>query len=276
MLATWSKRLAALVFSLVSMAPIMASERLPGGEVAFATGSGPVETFYASPTSRYEHGVLGDAIEGGSLIVVTGTGKRFELILPDNQVFEDVTPRLADLDGDGDNEVVTIRTDLDRGAAVAVYGLSNGQLVERASTAPIGRPHRWLSIAAIADFTGDGQLEIAIVKTPHIGGVLSVLSLREGALRPLYAPKTGYATHFIGSTITTLARAVDLDGDGTAELLLPDQSRRRLVALSLARGVAEIFSHSVPARISGQIEMAGNAILAPLENGETARLTTRN
>jgi hypothetical protein len=268
-----SKLLATAAAALLGINPALADERLPDGGIARAPGSGPVEAWYGHPTTRYDHGVLGDAIEGGSLVVVDSEGAHYELVLPDAFVFEDVTPRLADLDGDGENEVVTIRTELSKGAAVAVYGLIDGKLVEHASTAPIGQTHRWLSIAAIADFTGDGHQEIAIVKTPHIGGVLSVLSLRDGALRPLYSPQTGYATHFIGSTITSLARTADLDGDGVAELLLPDQSRRHLVALSLAQGVVGLFAKPVPAPIAGQIGISGNTILAPLEDGRTARLS---
>ena len=127
----------------------LAQERLPDGDIATAGGSGPVQAWYGQPTTRYDHAILGDAIEGGSLVVIDAQGIRHELVLPERLVFEDITPRLADLDGDGRSEIVTIRTDVTAGAAVAVYELAEGQLVERAATAPIGLPHRWLSIAEI-------------------------------------------------------------------------------------------------------------------------------
>ena len=209
-----------------------AAERLPDGGAATAGGAGPVEAWYEQPTTRYEHGILGDAIEGGALVVMDGRGTRYEARLPEQQVFEDITPRLVDLDGDGSSEVVTIRTDVAAGAAVAIYALGNGQLTERAATAPIGLPHRWLSIAAIADFTADRGLEIAIVKTPHIGGVLEILSLQGDAIKSVLPPQKGYSTHFIGSRDLSLARAGDVDGDGHAELALPTQDRTGIIVLS--------------------------------------------
>lgn len=202
-----------------------AQERLPDGGVATAAGTGAVKAWYGQPTTRYVHGVLGDAIEGGALLVIDAAGLEHELELPDHLVFEDITPRLADLDGDRSNEIVTIRTDINAGAAVAVYGLVNGRLTERAASAPIGLPQRWLSIAAIADFTDAPGLEIAIVKTPHIGGVLEILSLTDDRLERLRPPVQGFSTHFIGSRDISLARAQDITGDGFAELALPWQDR---------------------------------------------------
>lgn len=43
---------------------------------------------------------------------VTTKGATHEIVLSDRYVVEDVTPRLADLDGDGRQEIVTIRTDV--------------------------------------------------------------------------------------------------------------------------------------------------------------------
>ena len=223
--------LPSLLALLCLTAAAQAQDRLPDGGVARASGAGPVQAFYGQPTRRYDHGILGDAIEAGSLVAVDAAGARYELVLPDRQVFEDLTPRLVDLDGDGRNEIVTIRTDLAAGAAVAIYGLAGGALVERASTPPIGQPHRWLSIAAIADFTDDRGLEIAVVRTPHIGGVLDMLSWQGGALTAVRPPAPGFSTHFIGSRDLSLAHAEDVDGDGLAELALPTQDRRLVVVL---------------------------------------------
>lgn len=223
-------RFAAIALLALS-SPVLAQERLPDGGVARASGDGPVQAWYGQPTTRYDHGILGDAIEGGSLVAVDATGRHYTLTLPERYVFEDLTPRLVDLDGDGSNEIVTIRTDVAAGAAVAVYELAAGQLVERAATAPIGLPHRWLSIAAIANFTADPGSEIAIVKTPHIGGVLEIVSLQGDRLKIVRPPQQGFSTHFIGSRELSLARAEDVDGDGFAELALPTQDRLQVVVL---------------------------------------------
>lgn len=232
---------------LVLCAPASAQDRLPDGGIAMSSGFGPVRAWYGQPTERYDHGILGDTIEGGALVVLDADGVRHELVLPEQYVFEDLTPRLVDLDGDGVNEIVTIRTDIRAGAAVAIYALKAGQLIERAATAPIGLPHRWLSIAAIGNFTNDRGTEIAIVKTPHIGGVLEIVSFQGNSLRRVRPPEPGYSTHIIGSRDLSLARAQDLDGDGLDELALPTQDRSKVVVLGFEPAV----------HIVGMVEPAG-------------------
>jgi len=71
---------------------------LPDGFVDTSASGDIRRAWYGRPTDRYGHGVLGDAVEGGSLVVETATGERFELTLPETQVFEDITPRIVDLD----------------------------------------------------------------------------------------------------------------------------------------------------------------------------------
>lgn len=250
-------RLAGALFggALALTSGAAAQERLPDGGVAVAAGGGAVRAWYGRPTGRYAHGVLGDAVEGGSLVVLDEAGRRHELVLPERYVFEDITPRIADLDGDRRNEIVTIRTDASAGAAVAVYDISGGQLVERAATDPIGRPNRWLSIAGIASFTNPSTREIAVVKTPHIGGVLELLALRGDRLVSLYAPVRGYTSHVIGSRILSLAGIGDLTGDGISELALPDQSLMRIDVLGFVDGVKRLASRDLPAPLGQPVEM---------------------
>ena len=269
----WREVAVSLVFLFLLTGPAATQSDLPDGGVAHAPGAGAVTAWYGQPTARYGHGVLGDAIEAGSLVAIDETGRSHALVLPETQVFEDITPRLADLDGDGRNEVVTIRSTVSSGAAVAVYGIVGQHLTELASTRPIGRPNRWLSIAGIADFVGDGTMQLAVVKTPHIGGVLEILAMRGGDLVSLYPKQTGYSTHFIGSRDVSLALAGDLDGDGAAELALPDATRRRLVVLRFGRAVETVFAVDTPGRIYQPIKMDGMRRLAvPLDNGETIKI----
>lgn len=199
---------------------------LPDGFVATAQTGDIRKAWYGRPTGRYGHGVLGDAIEGGSLVVVTGDGRKREFVLPENQVFEDITPRIRDLDGDGANEVVTIRSSLTGGAAVAIYGLSgDGKLAERGASSENGRPNRWLNIAAIiADDTG--KATIYGVRTPHIGGRLFSLAYADGAVSEKDDIATDVSDHVIGSRELGLSATIDL-GDGE-ELVLPSQDRTRL------------------------------------------------
>ncbi len=204
-------RLAAIAAAAVwlSVPPAQAQSPLPGGGTARAGGSGVVEARYVAPTTRYAHGVLGDAIEAGGLAVRDASGKSHVFTLPEDSVFEDITPRLADLDGDGGAEVIVVRSYLTRGSALAVFGMRGGAFVRIAETAPIGRAARWLNPAAIADFTGDGRLEIAIVKTPHIGGTLEFWRLNGGNLSRV-ARLSGFSNHVIGSRELGLAAVGDV------------------------------------------------------------------
>ena len=267
---------AAAAITLSIAGPAAAQVRVADGSVATPPEPDVAAAWYGRPTTRYAHGVLGDEIEGGSLVVRDERGAIHEIVLPERYVFEDVTPRLADLDGDGRREIVAIRTDVRAGAAVAVYGLSGEALVERAATPPIGQPNRWLSIAAIEDFTGDGRDEIAVVRTPHIGGVLELLSLRDGTLRRVYPPQPGYTSHTIGATEVSFAATADVSGDGVADLILPEQNRRRLLVLRLVDGVVPIAAVDLPARVAGPVEVdAGGFLHVPLEIGGSVRVDLR-
>ena len=65
----------------------------PGGAVAQAlTGAS-----YAEPTTRYDHGVLGDAVEWGALRLSRAGAPDLLIRLPQTRVFEDLAPRLVDL-----------------------------------------------------------------------------------------------------------------------------------------------------------------------------------
>ncbi len=259
-----------MLLGLVGLSTPANSESLPDGDIAKATGSGPVQAWYTNPTKRYGHGVLGDKIEAGSLVAMDEKGLRYELDLPQSRVFEDITPRLADLDADGINEIITIRTDLNAGASVAIYGIRANKLSEIASTKPIGLRNRWLSIAGIGNFLGNGRLEIAIVKTPHINGTLEVLSLQDGKLNPLYKPVAGYATHVIGSRHLSLAAVGDLNGDGVDELVLPSQDRKHVAVLNLKSGVSLLVVRTLPSRITQPIVIQDRRIIrVKLDNGET-------
>ncbi len=108
---------------------------------------------YDAPTDRYPHGVLGDELEWGALILELDSGTRV-LRLPANRVFEDTAPRLVDLEGDGAPEVVVVESDASAGARLAVYDADG--LV--AATPFIGTRFRWLAPVGAADLDGDGRV----------------------------------------------------------------------------------------------------------------------
>ena len=147
---------------------------------------------YIEPTDRYAHGILGDAIEWGALRLETDNGTRVFTLTPD-RVFEDVAPRLIDLDSDGAPEVVVVETLNTAGAQLAVYDAS-GKI---AATPHIGRTNRWLAPIGAADLDGDGSIEIAYIDRPHLAKTLRVWRFEGGALVPV-ADLPGLTNHRIG------------------------------------------------------------------------------
>lgn len=211
------------------------------------TSESGMSAWYESPTDRYQHGALGDIIEAGGFAVQVGN-KTLRLELPVTQVFEDIAPRLADINGDGSLDIVTIRSDLSTGAAIAVYAIVADEIVELAATAPIGLANRWLNIAGIADYNGDGALDIAQVIKPHLTGNLQVLTLRDGRLES-YASLNGLSNHINGATELEMSATTDVDGDGIVDLVLPTFGQGSLVAYSFTNGVNLLFSVEIPKRI---------------------------
>ena len=97
-----------------------------------------VSASYAEPTPRYQHGVFGETEEWGALAFGLSDDQRMILRLPETRVFEDIAPRLADVDGDGAPEMIVVETDLSLGARLAIYDEAGFV----AATSFIGQTHR--------------------------------------------------------------------------------------------------------------------------------------
>ena len=231
---------------------------LPEGKIAVGGEAASIaKAWYSRPTTRYDHGILGDNIEGGSLVVIDAGQNRHEVILPQNEVFEDITPRLADLDGDGQTEVITIQSSLTKGASLAIYKLTTSGLILAAQTPYIGLSHRWLNIAGIDHFSGNKSLDIALVVTPHIGGRLDLYSYSGGHLYRLISEQ-GFSNHFIGSREQRLSASFASTTPGKFDLAIPSADRKSLMIMSVgASGWIQKGVATLPAAINTAIGVVG-------------------
>lgn len=239
-------------------------------------GSGLITAAWlGQPVRRYGHGVLGDRIEGGTLYARLTNGRTIGHRLDSRSVFEDLTVRLADLNGNGQDELIVVQSNLEKGSALAVFGLRAGRLQAIARTPWIGTRNRWLNPAGIADYNGDGVPEIAIVRTPHIGGTLQFWQLAGGEL-VAKGEQYGFSNHRIGSRIQELSATLDWDSDGIVDLLLPEVGRRSLAIVTLSGGTARVLATlSMPAEVRGPLTLdaGGRTVQVPLENGETVTVS---
>ena len=161
-----------------------------------------VSARFDEPVTRYGHDVLGGNAEWAALRITArgcagcGTGTRDVTIrLPRNRVFEDLAPRIVDLDRDGNPEVLVVESHLDRGARLSAWRIGGSGLV--AATPYIGQRNRWLAPLGAADLDGDGHVEVAYVDRPHLARVLRVWRFRDGAFHPV-ARAEGLTNHRIG------------------------------------------------------------------------------
>ncbi|PSQ18589.1 hypothetical protein BRD00_04685 [Halobacteriales archaeon QS_8_69_26] len=200
-----------------------------------AVGDGRYALF-GDATDRYTHGALGDVTEGSSVVLVDPSVPEVDAraSVGPPEVFEGIQPLVADLDGDGDPEIVAALADSENGARMAVFDADG----DHVATGPIHEPG-WRHQLVVAPLGPDGGPELAVVRKPHVDKLLEFYRLDGGSL-DVAASHTGFSTHSYGSRIEDGAIAGDLDGDGATEVLLPTSDRDVLAAVSREPGDASV------------------------------------
>lgn len=163
-------------------------------------------------------------------MVTTDAGHNLTFVLPENEVFEDLTPRIVKLAENKPEEILAIVSRRDSGSRLLMLQLNSGRLEISAQSWAIGTPMRWLNPVGVADLDGDGHAEIAAVITPHIGGTLKIYRKQGRALVEISALE-GFSNHVYRTTELGLSAPISIDGKML--LLVPDTTRHhiRLVGL---------------------------------------------
>lgn len=248
---------------------ILDVDALPDGRL-LSNGRGSL-LMLTAPSDIYPHGIMGDALEAQALTLVeAASGTASEIVrLDGGDVFETLAPIWLDWDRDGQQDIIVTLSNINDGARIVVYDQA-GQRV--ASSAPIGQGYRWRHPIAVAPFGPNGEMELVDVLTPHIGGVVEFFQWDADQLR-IVAQLDGYTSHVINSRNLDMALAADVNADGRAEVLLPDQSLRSLAAIQRTEaGAALLWEIELGARLSSNLASARFAdetiaIGAGLESG---------
>ena len=228
------RALAALMALCLSAAAGVAQARCADGDgdwIARACYTDPLET------GLYGHDVLGGTPEWTAVEVTLGPkgratlgGDRYIRRAPSRHIFEDIAPRVVQLDASGPPELILIYTDFDRGAALMVDNLETGRL---SVTPHIGQRNRWLAPLGAADLDGDGVVELAYIDRPHLAKTLVVW--RYGANGELTRVDSlpGLTNHRIGQDFIT--GGIFDCGQGP-EVVTADANWQNLMATRLREG----------------------------------------
>jgi hypothetical protein len=212
--------------------------------------------WFSGPSNRYRHYPFGTEQHPTVLTVSLKDRRVMRLVLPKDSVFEDRTPRIVDLDGDGREEILVVRSYERKGSALAVVAVRGNELEIIAETPPLGTPFQWLNPIGVGDFNGDGRLDVALVTKPHREGELQIWTFRDGGL-VLLADTDDVSNHVFGSRHLRLSAIADFNGDGIADIAVPSSDRRRVRFLSFANGrFAELGEAGLQAPASEDFELA--------------------
>lgn len=205
---------------------------LPDARIVLNADQSQAAVYVGATNERYVHGILGDDLEGAALIIANVEDLSVPTIidLPDDDVFEGLSPIWADVDSDGTEDLITTVSSPEGGSQIRVYHATDGSLL--ASGPAIGQSERWRHQLAWGAFGPNGENELVEVLTPHIGGIVGFYRYNGTDALEIVATLPGYTSHVIESRNLDMAVAGDFDGDGQPEIVLPNQNLTRIAGLA--------------------------------------------
>lgn len=187
----------------------------------------------------YGHRVLGDTPEWNTLTIHWGPtaqaarDDRGETTVweQENHIFEDIAPRVQDLDKDGMPEIIVVQSRFDQGARLLI--LHPRALDFKPTGTPyIGQRNRWLAPVGIEDLDRDGYLELAFVDRPHLARTLRIWRYRAGGRLEEVAARAGLSNHRIGED--WISGGVRFCGRGP-EMIMASGDWSRVIGVRLMR-----------------------------------------
>ncbi|ANU21872.1 hypothetical protein [Planococcus donghaensis] len=206
------------------------------------------------PSTRYDHGILGDQIEATGFAIIDGDKKEVvqETSVPQKDVIESLKPIWVDWDQNGTKEIILTLSNDQEGARLVLYDEAGKQLAEGE---PLGQSHRWRHALTVEAFHSTDKLELAEITTPHIGGNLQFIEWdQENKRLKVVASGSEYSTHSIGSKNLDMHTSVDSNSDGQIELWVPSQRKDELIGIQrTAEGFETIKQFALQGNLSSNI-----------------------
>ena len=189
---------------------------------------GLAAVYTGATNERYVHGIMGDDLEAAALTIIDMAQQRIatKIELEGDEVFEGIAPFWADVNADGEQDLVATVSFPGGGAQLRAYAV-DGTLI--ASSDAIGSSNRWRHQLAWGPFGVNGESRLVEVLTPHIGGIVGFFAV-DGDQLVRVASVEGYTSHMIGSRNLDMAVAGDFDGDGQLEVVLAEQQQQQRIA----------------------------------------------
>lgn len=203
---------------------------------------GQIALYANSTDQRYVHGIMGDNFEGATLLILeikdSQIGVLSRVDLPGEDVYEGIAPFWGDIDGDGTEDLVTTISNGTLGAKLRAYMWDGRQIKQEVDGPAIGLGNRWRHQLTVGPLGPNGEIEIADVLTPHIGGTLEFYQFDETSLN-IEAGFPNVTTHLIGSRNLDQTVAGDFNGDGQPEVLVMNTGRNAIISVQHTENGAE-------------------------------------